>query len=694
MPSTKTRHYLARRSMAIFLGLAAALFVLAFSFPKDSMIDVFERNVYDLWFLLQGEGEEREDILVMGITTDDLKHVGPWPWSKADLAYLIDMLSRYKPAAIVFDILFTEHEGGWDVDRRKLDSMSDGEKRQIAELVQARETIIEQQQLAEQDFIRAIREAGNVYLASYLDYSGQSVSELDQATLDKRLEKLPQLSIHSSATPHSFPEDNIPEAGNYILPLESFQDVSAGVGFINVQYDSDGVLRKTSLIGRYSEYIFPSLDLVVVGDYLEVPPEAMRIVPGRSISFQSNGIKYRIPVDSAGRARIKFKGPETYLRNGISVTGFIVAANGGDAPFSPEIVSGKIVLIGELVEGVSGTDSGAVPAVPYYPLVGVHATVIDNVLSRSHIYDFPAWLTLVLLLMIGLALGLVLPLLRTWMAILVVIILLAASFVVPFLAFRYASVWVPAIKPALTIGVGFGLILVYDLITEQRQRRYIHEVFGRCVDRTVVDRIVESGIDPELGGNRREVTVLFADIRGFTPYTEQHEAEEVVETLNQYFTAMNEVIFERGGTIDKYMGDAIMVFFGDPMPMPNHCLEAVLTALEMEKRMEALRTEWGDQGFSQGIGINTGEVVVGWMGSPSKKEYTVIGNTVNTAFRIESVAGAGQVLISESTYQKVKEFVQVRQLEPVRLKGIKELQTLYQVMGVKDSLKVQTDRKT
>jgi adenylate cyclase len=210
--------------------------------------------------------------------------------------------------------------------------------------------------------------------------------------------------------------------------------------------------------------------------------------------------------------------------------------------------------------------------------------------------------------------------------------------------------------------------------------------FSKYVTKSVVDRIMADGGGLKLGGEKKDVSVFFSDIRGFTPMSEQLLPEEVVALLNEYFTEMVKIIFKYEGTLDKFMGDAIMAVFGAPVDMPNHAERAVMAALEMSDKMKVLQAKWRMEGKKEvniGIGINSGEVVVGNLGSNERMEYTAIGDNVNLAQRLESVAGAGQILISSATYERVKHRVVARMLDPIKLKGKTEKVISYEVESLR-----------
>ncbi len=219
-----------------------------------------------------------------------------------------------------------------------------------------------------------------------------------------------------------------------------------------------------------------------------------------------------------------------------------------------------------------------------------------------------------------------------------------------------------------------------------REKEVIKGAFSKYVTKSVVDRILQHQDGLKLGGEKKVITIFFSDIRGFTPMSEVLSAEEVVHLLNEYFTAMTSIIFKYEGTLDKFMGDAIMAVYGAPIDMPDHAERAVLAALEMSEKMKQLQAKWKTEGKREvniGIGINTGEAVVGNIGSNERMEYTAIGDNVNLTQRLESVAEKGQILISAATYEKVKHKVTATMLDPIKVKGKTEKVIAYSVEGLK-----------
>mgnify|MGYP000876399714 FL=1 len=317
----------------------------------------------------------------------------------------------------------------------------------------------------------------------------------------------------------------------------------------------------------------------------------------------------------------------------------------------------------------------------------IQATALNTILNRDYITQSSFSLDSILIITGAIITAWFMsefsPLWGTIIALSTEVIIIFISFIL-FLNNNFLLTTVPA---CTVIGTCYISIISYRLIIEERQKRKLKNIFQRYVSPQVVNLIINSSDRPVLGGERKKMTVLFSDIRNFTPMSEKLKPEEVVNVLNEYFTSMAEIIFQHDGTIDKFIGDCIMAFWGAPIYHSDDALRAVKSALGMKKKLEALQKKWEKEGkppVAVGIGINTGEVVVGNIGSPERMEYTTIGDEVNLASRLQSIAKEGQIFISSSTYREVCEEIEAKEMAPVKVKGKSEPVIFYEVTGIKE----------
>jgi adenylate cyclase len=272
----------------------------------------------------------------------------------------------------------------------------------------------------------------------------------------------------------------------------------------------------------------------------------------------------------------------------------------------------------------------------------------------------------------------------------VIFLLIGFYSLISYLLFAYRGIWIDLVGPLSTAFFSYISITSYNFATEEKEKRWIRNAFGHYISKNVMEEILKDPAKLKLGGERKELSVLFADVRGFTGYSEQRQPEEVVAVLNEYLDAMTKVILKHNGTLDKYVGDAIMAIFGAPSPteQTNHAQKAVFVALEMIETLKTLQAKWRSEGkepLDIGIGINTGIMLVGNMGSTERMDYTVIGDAVNLASRIESLTRTynNHIMISEFTYAKLKDILEVKPLEAIKVKGKEQPVMMYELLGIK-----------
>jgi class 3 adenylate cyclase/CHASE2 domain-containing sensor protein len=345
---------------------------------------------------------------------------------------------------------------------------------------------------------------------------------------------------------------------------------------------------------------------------------------------------------------------------------------------------GKIVVVGATAQALSDF---APTASGLYPGVFVHARLIDQLLAQTYIRPAPDWLDLLLIVALPLLLAAAFSQLRPPVAIALAAVAIVAYVEINAALFIYTLYWLDLLHAAGAMLLGALLVIAYRVLTESAERRFVTDLFGRHVSPALVEGILRSD-DPQaalaLSGKLVKATIFYSDIRGFTNMSERMTPQAIYDQLNEYFEAMCVVIFKYGGYVDKFIGDCIMVAFSAPVQTPDDARNAVDAAIEQQRVIRELGERWRAQGkepFTVGMGINTGRVVMGNLGSSSRMNYTVIGDDVNIAARLYNVALGGQIIISESTYAEVKDFFEVRELDPVVVKGKSAPLRTYEVLG-------------
>jgi adenylate cyclase len=322
-----------------------------------------------------------------------------------------------------------------------------------------------------------------------------------------------------------------------------------------------------------------------------------------------------------------------------------------------------------------------------FPGLEVHANVIDSILQRQFLYR-PNWVTLFDILaitIIGVLLGIILPRVKPlWGALSGIFILIAFTLLFQYL-FQAQGYWVNMTYPMLNLGLTYLGITGYRYWTEEREKKKIRGAFQYYLTASVVEQMLKNPEKLRLGGEKKDLTVLFSDIRGFTSISEHMTPEALVKFLNEYLTKMTDIIFKYDGLLDKYMGDAIMAIWGAPLDQPDHAPRACYTALDMVDELRVLQEKWAAEGMPRlkiGIGINAGPMVVGNMGSDRRFDYTVMGDSVNLGSRLEGLnkVYGTNIIVSEMTYERVREEILGRELDSVRVKGKGQPVKIYELI--------------
>ena len=553
--------------------------------------------------------------------------------------------------------------------------------------------------------IRATKEAGNVYFGLAFELrpgepSRSTIAEipavnayLDQTKWD--------VSVIGGAT-SGYAGEN---------PLITYPDLayaSRGLGSISIRFDPDGALRRVPLLVRYKQSFYPLLPFRVVCDYLNVSPDRIVFHPGKHLILR--GAKkpgdagtrdIRIPIDKHGNMIINYVGPWDRMDH-YNFSDIYLASNDQDElELWADELGGKIVVIADVSTGV--TDIGPVPTDANFPMSGAHANIIHNILAESFLRELSRW-EMVLVEMLIMVVILTLSLRFTALYFSFGTVLLATVYIGSVaLGFFYYQVIFHIVRPLLMMGFALVSINIYRYINEEREkleslreRDFIRDTFGRYMSSEVAEELLDNPAGLNMKGETREVTFLVSDLRGFTALTTTLSPHEIIEVMNRYFEHMVEVISKYRGVVNEFMGDGILVFFGAPLKGEDDAQRAVACAIEMQGAMEPVndvQRRLNLPELSMGIGINSGEVVVGNIGSARRAAYGAVGSPINIAYRIEAFTVGGQILISPSTYDQVQSEVVISEIKQVQFKGIDHPVNVYDVVGLKGAYNVHVPEK-
>jgi adenylate cyclase len=475
-------------------------------------------------------------------------------------------------------------------------------------------------------------------------------------------------------------------SGNPIITFPAVAIASRGLGYLNLPHDPDGVIRRAPLLIRHEDGFYPSFPFRAICDYLHVKPEQLVLRPGKSITLTGafrqgqNPHDIIIPVDERCNMIVNFVGPWGTMTDYKMVQIYNVSQDRDAMEYDwKPLFKDKIVVVNEASTGAS--DIQQVPGDNWYPLGGLHANVMNTILTENFLTEATASekiaVELILLLIISI-LALKFSSRGLWIGALA---LLAGYIFFIIAMFLYDNLIINLVRPILiTVTAVFG-VLVYRFISEEREKEVTLRSFESYLPPSIVKRQIahpESIFEVQ----KKELTIMFTDIKSFTTYSSTMTPDQIQNFLAEYFDAMVQIVFKYEGTVDKYIGDGLMVFFGAPEPQPDHAIRCVRAGIEMQKKCRELKEKWVKEGLFPlkiRVGINTGEVVVGNMGTRKKLAYTVLGSDVNLANRLESNAPVEGIMISRRTYELVKDQVPTLPHEPVLVKGLETPIEVYTV---------------
>ena len=453
-----------------------------------------------------------------------------------------------------------------------------------------------------------------------------------------------------------------------VEPAPALQTSAAGLGIVNVLPDGDSVVRRVPLAVQKDDRQVEALSLQILRRYLGLSSEP----PGELDADMFVAGPLAIPIDRWGRMTIRFVGEPGAFPT-------VSYADVLSGTVRPAVFRDRIVLVGQM--GLTGGGDHHVVPTSHSGRsmagVEVQANIIHTILKHRYLREQSLTSDVVLILGLALLSGLFLPRIQPLWGLLCSLSLGIAYWLSIFVAFDRGLVLDP-LYPTISLALSHIAVVAGRIVIEQRRRHRVTDLFGRYVSPDIVREILSrSETAPlELGGEQREITILFADIRGFTTFSEHLSPRRVVEVLNQHLARMTEIIFEHGGMVDKFTGDGLMALFNTPLLQADHAARAVRAALAMQANAQQVND---GAALQYGIGINTGEAVVGNVGSQRRLEYTAIGDAVNLAARLETLAAPGQILISRATYEQVRGEIQAREIGPSLVKGRQEPVTIYEV---------------
>jgi adenylate cyclase len=657
----------------LLVGLAAATLVLigdalfgAVSRDGLNPFDLAELRTYD-WRLTHTARPDtaRKDIAIVEIDERSLRSLQPnagrWPWPRAVHSMLVDYLVRAPAKIIAYDIVFSEAD-----TRRGFDfggsTMSGAE--------------------SDKALADSVRAAGTVILVADASYD----AEIENATLP------------DAGYPLDVP--GIYEMRGVLPPFRLLADAASGLGHNRFVLDPDGPMRHAIPFVRAHHRTVPSLGVAAALRATGIRAQDVRLdgtrlrFGDRVMPLSARHVKADDGVVSFLWAPINFRGPallddlKTRTYPTYSFFDLLYSEEqllaGKKPDIDPAAFRDRIVFVGTTASGLSDVfetpfSNGKMPGVQ------IHAALADDILSNRFIHEAGRNMRVATVTAAAIAAGIAATMLPAWWAAAATAALLAG---VSWIATRLfgGGYWLNLSQPVLASSFALFGGVAYQYFFEGREKRKMKKLFGQYVSKDVYEQLVANPALARLGGQRREMTVLFSDIRGFTSVTERGEPQAIVGMLNEYFTRMVTIVFRHEGTLDKFVGDMVMALFGAPLDDPQHADHAVEAALDMIAALGELNTQWKSEGRAEldiGIGINTGPMIAGNIGSEAIMSYTVIGDAVNLGSRLESLNKeyGTRIIISDATRERLSRPYRLRPLGDVVVKGKTQPVAIYELIG-------------
>ncbi len=635
-----------KSKLSIFLLSWITSIILFLPIIHVDILEYFNMQPFDFFTKLQREDKAiNNSIIVLLIDEASLEAmdpiVGRWPWPRYVHAEIISFLKEAGAEIILFDILFTE-------------------KSKYDEILSS-----------------ATKEAGNVIhsMLLYKDEAYKDYEDLPVDFINKFAFKIKGLPLEKN--------------NSYAIPVEGIYKASIGIGVVNVEPDSDGVYRRMKVFHNYKDVYFPSLFL----SPLVYPYEGGELIVEENLL----GIgEFQIPLNRKGEFLIlNYGNIEAYSMSAVLKTMQALATgNIEHMEIDPSLFKGKIVFIGASAVGLE--DLKNLPIGNLMPGVYMHVFALSNILNGEFISEFDNVIIYVFTFCFFTITALLISFVGNIYTLIfsvptLILVIFSFSYVI-FIKGFYLSPLYPSLFVILTSILSFSL----RSAIEGREKRKIRKFLEQYVSPAVVAEIVDHYNDFIKAGQGKKsyISVMFSDIRNFTAISETKQPEEVVQFLNKYFATMSDIVFSNSGTLDKFIGDALMAFWGEPLHVDNPSLLAVKTAIEMQKKLEIFNHANIKNGFPAlkvGIGINAGYAVVGNIGYEKKLDYTAIGDTVNTASRLENLTKSFgvNILISESVYKDVYDTILCRFVAEVFIKGKSDKLKVYEPLWYIDEISLQ-----
>jgi len=658
------RHRFTTLALALIIGGALSAMRVAGCRPLDRL----DMRALDARLLQNGGGKVAPEVVIVAVDDASLTDLGRWPWSRPLVARLIDTIAAGNPAVIGVDMVQSEATDACSL--QGLDGKLDPACRAaLMDAVRGAQT--DDAQLAE-----AVRASNRTVLGYFFDFNRHVGASAPAAETAYPLVQRGPDSDTAAVKRGTKVTQNLPE----------LVSAARGLGYFNFFPDVDGIYRRAPLAIQFGDRVVMPLSLAMLQLYWPDRPATIRFGAGGVESIRFGSLV--VPVEEDGQLLLNYRGKGRTFKH-------YSAADVLAGRVPPETFKDKLVLVG--VTAVAVGDVRAAPFDAVFPGVEIHATVLDNILRQDFIYR-PKWLgsaraglaDIVVICGLVLFLDFALDPLRGRVGALIALGALSWYVVGSQFLFTHTGAALSGVYPALAIGVTYLAISLQHYVVADREKRHTRRMLDLYLSPSLAGFVSERPEMLKLGGEKRDRTVLFSDIKGFTTIAEGLEPEQLVELLNDYLGKMTDIVFEYDGMLDKYIGDGVMAVWGAPLPQADHATRACHAALRMMEKLAEINARGAELGWpklSIRIGLNSGPMVFGNVGSAGHLSLTVMGDNVNLGARLEGINKlyGSNIIASEATVDLARELIVVRELDLVRVKGKAQTARIFEVLGPADS---------
>jgi len=638
------------------------------------VLDKVENILYDARVVMTMPGGVDDRIVIVDFDEKSLAEIGRWPWSRIHIAKLLDELfGHYNITLAGFDVVFPEPD-----DSSGLKILQALRGNELADIKEYHAVVakLEGQLNYDKQLSKSISNHQVVlgyYFNDALSSGSTTTGELPSPAFHRNMFKDKKIQAR--------------RAIGYNANIKILQDAASNAGHFSPWLDDDGVVRRMPMVYEYQDNFYEALSLIMVRTLLEIEetkPVFEEAYDTDYPALEKLSLGYlEIPVDKNLQALVPYRGKAGSFP-------YVSATDVIHGRVEKKILQGAIVLIGTTAPGLY--DLRTTPVQKQYAGVEIHANLISGILDQN-IKQSPAYVVgveFIQILLIGCLLTLLLPLLSPLWATFATLVISAITISINITFWQYGNLVIPLAASLVLIFIIFVTDMSYGFFIERRGKFQIASTFGQYIPPELIDEMNFSPESYSLEAENREMTVLFSDIRGFTTISEGLSPAQLSQFMNYYLTPMTKIIHENRGTIDKYMGDAIMAFWGAPLENPNHARHALRTAMEMQECLNAMRVEFKERGWSAiyvGVGLHTGMMSVGNMGSEFRMAYTVLGDAVNLGSRLEGLTKfyGVEIIVSETTRDAVPEIV-YRELDIVQVKGRDKPIGIYEPIALEEEI--------